>query len=217
MTSGSLTGYPYSAPDCDHMLRKSCGRTACHRRCPTHPPLPASSHPPGPSRASTATWRRPPVVLRLRTVADMPLCQCAGDRQNLFEIAKTFHHPSQHCHQLAALLDHIVGKHCLHLRGDVEQTIIKQHGRGFRSQCNFGKTVLNQCDLFRRHCNPPRARSYRRETLPSSAGRCRTDDHKTARPRLPKSVQLWQNCPEPVRLVSASLQSSTRSNLVVKR
>ena len=46
MTSGSLTGYPYSAPDCDHMLRKSCSRTACHRRCPTHPPLPASSHPP---------------------------------------------------------------------------------------------------------------------------------------------------------------------------
>src|SRR6202040_3686573 len=30
--------------------------------------------------------------------------------------------------------------------------------------------------------------------------------------RLPKSVQPWQNCPEPVRLVSASLQFSTRSN-----
>jgi Bacterial extracellular solute-binding proteins, family 5 Middle len=60
MTSGSLTGYPFSAPDCDHMLRKSCSWTACHRRCPTHPPLPASSHPPGPSRASTATRRRPP-------------------------------------------------------------------------------------------------------------------------------------------------------------
>jgi hypothetical protein len=43
----------------------------------------------------------------------MPLCQCAGGRQNLFEIAKTFHHPSQHCHQLAALLDHVVGKHRL--------------------------------------------------------------------------------------------------------
>jgi len=85
----------------------------------------------------------------------MPLCQCAGGRQNLFEIGKTFHHPSQHCHQLAALLDHIVGKHCLHLRGDVEQTIIKQHRRGFRNQCNLGKTVLNQCDLFGRHCNSP--------------------------------------------------------------
>src|SRR4029077_2900998 len=53
------------------------------------------------------------------------------------------------------------------------------------------------------------------ETLPSSPGRCRTDDHKTARPRLPKSVQPWQNCPEPVRLVSASLQFSTRSNEVL--
>jgi hypothetical protein len=42
------------------MLRKSCSRTACHKRCPTHPPLPASSHPPGPSPASTATRRRPP-------------------------------------------------------------------------------------------------------------------------------------------------------------
>jgi hypothetical protein len=65
MTSGSVTGYPVtgypcSAPDCDHMLRKSCSRTACHKRCPTHPPLPASSHPPGPSPASTATRRRPP-------------------------------------------------------------------------------------------------------------------------------------------------------------
>ena len=60
ITSGSLTGYPYSAHDCDHMLRKSCSRTACHKRCPTHPPLPASSHPPGPSPASTATRRRPP-------------------------------------------------------------------------------------------------------------------------------------------------------------
>jgi hypothetical protein len=79
------------------------------------------------------------VVLRLRAVADMPLCQCAGDRQNLFEIGKTFHHPSQHCHQLAALLDHIVGKHRLHLRGDVEQTIIKQHGRGFRVSATLAK------------------------------------------------------------------------------
>src|SRR6202021_755618 len=61
------------------------------------------------------------------------------------------------CPQLGALLDHIVGKHCLHLRGDVEQTIIKQHGRGFR-KCNLGKTVLNQCDLFRRHCNSPAVR-----------------------------------------------------------
>src|SRR5258705_2799045 len=43
------------------------------------------------------------IVLGLRTVADMPLCQCAGGRQTLFEIAKTFHHPGQHCHQLAAL------------------------------------------------------------------------------------------------------------------
>ena len=60
MTSGSLTGYPYSAPDCDHMLRKSCSRTACHKQCPTHPPLPASSHPPGPSPASTAARHRPP-------------------------------------------------------------------------------------------------------------------------------------------------------------
>src|SRR5258708_6681376 len=32
MTSGSLTRYPCSAPDCDHMLRKSCSRTACYRR-----------------------------------------------------------------------------------------------------------------------------------------------------------------------------------------
>ena len=30
-----------------HMLRKSCSRTACHKPCPTHPPLPASSHLPG--------------------------------------------------------------------------------------------------------------------------------------------------------------------------
>jgi hypothetical protein len=44
-------------------------------------------------------------------------CFHRGGRQNLFEIAKTFHHPSQHCHQLAALLDHIAGKHYLHLRG----------------------------------------------------------------------------------------------------
>jgi hypothetical protein len=48
----------------------------------------------------------------------MPLCQGAGGRQNLLEIAKAFHHPSQHCHQLAALLDHIVGKHCPHLAAD---------------------------------------------------------------------------------------------------
>jgi hypothetical protein len=60
MTSGSLTGYPCSAPDRDHMLRKSCSRTACHKRCSTHPPLPASSHPPGPSPAPTAARRRPP-------------------------------------------------------------------------------------------------------------------------------------------------------------
>src|SRR5258706_8762686 len=60
-------------------------------------------------------------------------------------------------------------------------------------------------------------RSYCRETLPSSAGRYRTDDYKTAWPRHPKSVQPWQNCPEPVRLVSASLQFSTRSNETVLR
>src|ERR1700730_19459219 len=46
-------------PDCDHMLGKSCSRTACHKRCPTHPPLPASSHTPEPSPASTAMRRRP--------------------------------------------------------------------------------------------------------------------------------------------------------------
>src|SRR5208282_4613877 len=40
----------------------------------------------------------------------------------------------------------------------VEQTIINQHGRGFRSRCNLGKTVLNRCDLSRRHCNSPRSR-----------------------------------------------------------
>src|SRR5258708_5855293 len=49
-------------PDCDHMLRKSCSRTACHKRWPTHPPLAASSDPAGPSPASTATRRRPPDI-----------------------------------------------------------------------------------------------------------------------------------------------------------
>src|SRR4029077_13584741 len=164
MASGSLTGYPYSAPDCDRMLRKSCSRTACHRRCPTHPPLPVSSHPPRPSPASTATRRRPP------------------------DSAPPSH---RSCH--AAL----------------------------PARWPPAKPVRDCQDL-----SPPQpalpsacgaARSYRRETLPSSAGRCRTDDHKTARPRLPKSVQPWQNCAEPVRLVSASLQFSTSSNLVVKR
>src|ERR1700730_11290179 len=42
------------------MLRKSYSRRACHKRCPTHPPLPASSHPPGPPPVSTTTRRRPP-------------------------------------------------------------------------------------------------------------------------------------------------------------
>src|ERR1700737_2624691 len=144
MASGSLTGYPYSAPDCDHMLRKSCSRTACHKQCPTHPPLPASSHPPGPSPASTATRRRPPDSA-----------------------------PPSHRSRHAAL----------------------------PVRRRPAKPVRDCQDL-----SPPQP------ALPSSAGRCRTDDHKTARPRLPKSVQPWQNCPEPVRLVSASLQFSTRSN-----
>src|ERR1700730_8410093 len=146
------------------MLRKSCSRTACHKQCPTHPPLPASSHPPGPSPASTATRRRPPDSA-----------------------------PPSHRSWHAAL----------------------------PVRRRPAKPVRDCQDL-----SPPQpalpsacgaARSYRRETLPSSAGRCRIDDHKTARPRLPKSVQPWQNCPEPVRLVSASLQLSTRSNEVVKR
>src|SRR4029077_5580985 len=162
MTIGSLTGYPYLAPDCDHMLRKSCSRTACHTRCPTHPPLPASSHPPDPSPASTAARRRPPDSA-----------------------------PPSHRSRHAAL----------------------------PVRRRPAKSVRDCQDL-----SPPQpalpsacgaARSYRRETLPSSAGRCRTDDHKTARPRLPKSVQPWQNCPEPVRLVSASLQFSKRSNEVL--
>src|SRR5580704_17783248 len=159
MTSGSLTGYPYSAPDCDHMLRKSCSRTACHKRCPTHPPLPASSHLPGRSPASTATRRRPPDSA-----------------------------PPSHRSRHAAL----------------------------PVRRRPAKPVRDCQDL-----SPPQAalpsacgaaRSYRRDTLLTSAGRCRTDDHKTIRPRLPKSVQPWQNCPEPVRLALVSLQLSTRSN-----
>src|ERR1700737_4678910 len=79
------------------------------------------------------------------------------------------------------------------------------------------RRLLGFVQLWDQDLSPPRpasrsacgaARSYRRETLPSSAGRCRTDDHKTAWTRLPKSVQPWQNCSEPVRLVSASLQFS---------
>src|SRR5260221_11233450 len=141
------------------MLRKSCGRTACHKRCPTHPPLPASSHPPGPSPASTATRRRPPD-------SDPPShrsCHAA------LPMRRRSAKPVRDCQDLSPPQP----------------------------------TLPSACGA---------ARSYRRETLPSSAGRCRTDDHKTARPRLPKSVQPWQNCPEPVRLDSASLQFSMRSN-----
>src|ERR1700736_1549628 len=153
MASGSLTGYPYSAPDCDHMLRKSCSRTACHKRCPTHPPLLASSHPPGPSPAPTATRRRPPDSA-----------------------------PPSHRSRHAAL------------------PVRRRPAKPVRDCQDLSPpppALPSACGA---------ARSFRRETLPSSAGRFRTDDHKTAPPWLPK-VQPWQNCPEPVRLVSASLHS----------
>src|SRR3984885_15601228 len=170
-TSGSPTGYPLlgspTATICfgNHVLgQRAIGGDPRirHFRCPSIP---------------QALLQRPKqrgadrrIVPRLRTVADMPLCQCAGGRQNLFEIAKTFHHPSQHCHQLSALLDHIAGKHCPRLRGDMEQTIIKQHGHGFRSQCNLSKTALNQCDLFWRHCNSPSVRFPAADRRPNWAG-----------------------------------------------
>src|SRR6202011_3584373 len=145
-------------PDCDHMLRKSCSRTACHKRCPTHPPLPASSHPPDPSPASTATRRRPPdsappshrsrhAALPVRWRPAKPVRDCQDLSPPQPTLPSACGAARSYCRE-----------NCLHLRGDVEQTIIKQHGRGFRSQCNFCKTVLNQCDLFRRHCNSPRAR-----------------------------------------------------------
>src|SRR5258705_769165 len=146
-------------PNCDHMLRKSCSRTACHKRCPTHPPLAPSSHPPGPSPASTATRRRPPASA-----------------------------PPSHRSRHAALP----------VRWRPAEPV-----RDCQDLSPPQPALPSACGA---------ARTYRRETLPSSAGRCRTDDHKTSRPRLPKSVQPWQNCLEPVRLVSASLQLSTRSN-----
>src|SRR5258707_13948670 len=60
MTSGSLTGYPCSAPDCDHMLRKPCFPTPCYTRHPTPPPHPASPPPPPPSPPSPPNPPPPP-------------------------------------------------------------------------------------------------------------------------------------------------------------
>jgi len=113
LTSGSLTGYPYTTTrrlTATHMASEisNSGQRAI-RGCPRIRHFPASTHPPIPcSQSSTSTRRRPPIVFRLRTVANAD-CQCArGLAKACSRIAKTFQPPSQHWPSACGrLLDHI--------------------------------------------------------------------------------------------------------------